>query len=162
ALVSTWSMPWARLAEVVYPNLLGHITWHGQPWYWAARLYPRTAWPFLFSIYAGILVIALAAAGVLTRAKGTPLVLPLCAFSALLALGGNTPLLGWLYRAGIGTSLRYPEKFALLGIFALTVFAAQMRERLRDGDRRLRIAAIAFLAVATATAAVSAAVIDLA
>ena len=152
-VVSTWSMPWAKLAEVVYPNLLGHITWHGQPWYWAARLYPRTASPFLFSIYAGILVIALAVAGAFVRAKGARLVLLLCAFSALLALGGNTPLLGWLYRGGIGTSLRYPEKFALMGIFALIVFAAQMLERLMDGDRRLRNAAIAFLGAATAIAA---------
>jgi hypothetical protein len=151
-IVSTWSMPWAKLAEVVYPNLLGHITWHGEPWYWAARLYPRTASPFLFSIYAGVLVAALAAAGVFVRARGTRLVLLLCALSAAIALGGHTPLLGWLYRAGIGTSLRYPEKFALIGIFALIVFAAQMLERLMDGDASLRRAALAFLGATTAIA----------
>jgi hypothetical protein len=151
-VVSTWSMPWAKLAEVVYPNLLGHVTWHGEPWYWAARLYPRTASPFLFSVYAGILVAALAAAGALARVRGARLVLLLCALSAAIALGGHTPLLGWLYRAGIGTSLRYPEKFALIGIFALLVFAAQMLERLMDGDPRLRRAAIAFLGATTAIA----------
>ena len=150
--VSTWSLPWARLGEIVYPNLLGHVTWHGEPWYWAARLYPRTASPFLSSIYAGLLVAALAVAGGIVRARGARLVLILCVLSAALALGGHTPLLGWLYHAGIGTSLRYPEKFALLGIFPLVVFASQMLERLMDGDRRLRSAAMACLGVATAIA----------
>ncbi len=147
-LVSMWSLPWARLAELFYPNVLGHVG----AWYWGGRLYPRAFSPFLFSIYAGVLVAALAVAGVLVRARGARLVLILCALSLLLALGSHTPLLLWLYRAHLFSSTRYPEKFALLGIFAIIVFAARMLERLMQGDERLRARTIAVLGVVTGIA----------
>jgi hypothetical protein len=146
-VAGAWSLPPLRLGEIVYPNLLGHLSGSS---YWGSALYPRVASPFLGSIYAGLLVAALAIGGTFVRARGGRLVLILCTLSAALALGANAPLLGWLYRAGIGTSLRYPEKFALLGVFPLVVFAAQMFERMMSGDRRLRRAAIAFLGAATA------------
>ena len=147
-LVSAWSLPWARLAEVVYPNVLGHVG----AWYWGGRFYPRTGSPFLCSLYVGVLVAALAVAGILVRARGARLVLVLCALSALLALGSHTPLLLWLYRTHLFATMRYPEKFALLGIFAIIVFAAQMLERLMRGDEALRARAIAVLAVVTGIA----------
>ncbi|HEV2720630.1 MAG TPA: hypothetical protein VG323_11475, partial [Thermoanaerobaculia bacterium] len=147
------SLPWARLAEVIYPNIVGHAGL----WYWGGgRLYPREGSPFLFSLYVGVLVVALAVAGALGRVRGTPLVLVLCGLSALLALGDHTPLLWWLYRSHIMTTIRYPEKFALLGIFPLIVFASQMFERLMSGDGKLRARAIAVLGVVTAVAVVMA------
>jgi hypothetical protein len=151
-VVSVWSLPPLRLGELVYPNLLGHLSLNGVGWYWGGALYPRVASPFLGSLYAGLLVAALAIGGAFVRARGGRLVLILCTLSAAMAFGANTPLLGWIYRAGIGTSLRYPEKFALLGVFPLVVFAAQMFERMMNGDRRLRGAAIAFLGATTAVA----------
>ena len=39
-LVSAWSMPWAKFAELVYPNILGHISIHRVMWYWGGGLYP--------------------------------------------------------------------------------------------------------------------------
>ena len=151
-LVSAWSMPWAKFGEIVYPNILGHISIDRVMWYWGGGLYPGMGSPFLFSIYVGLLVIALAVGGAFVRPRGGRLVLILCAISALLALGGHTPLLRVLYRAGVATSIRYPEKFALLGIFAIIVFASQMLERLMNGDEDLREGTLGFLAAATAIA----------
>jgi hypothetical protein len=151
-LVSAWSMPWAKFGEIVYPNILGHISIKQVMWYWGGGLYTGMGSPFLFSIYVGLLVIALSIGGAFVRPRGGRLVLILCVISALLALGGHTPLLRWLYGAGIATSIRYPEKFAMLGIFALIVFSAQMLERLMAGDEDVREGTLGFLAAATAIA----------
>ena len=155
-LVKAWSMPWAKLAELIYPNILGHIAVDNVMWYWAGGLYPGMGSPFLFSIYPGLAVVALAVAGFLVRPRGWFFVLLLLLFSLLIALGSNTPLLRLLFDAGVATAIRYPEKFVLIGIFALTVFAAQMLQRLLDGDEELRDAAAGF---AMATAFVAAIVV---
>ena len=155
-LVKAWSMPWAKLAELIYPNILGHIAVHNVMWYWGGGLYPGMGSPFLFSIYPGLAVIALAVAGFLVRPRGSIFVLLLLAFSLLIALGSNTPVLKLLFDSGVATSIRYPEKFVLIGVFALTVFAAQMLQRLLDGDDELRDAAAGF---AMATAFVAAVVV---
>ncbi|HEX7704907.1 MAG TPA: hypothetical protein VF701_00450, partial [Thermoanaerobaculia bacterium] len=62
SLVSAWSMPWAKLAEFIFPNVLGHISIDRVMWYWGGGLYPGMGSPFLFNVYSGLLVIALAAA----------------------------------------------------------------------------------------------------
>ncbi len=61
-LVTAWSMPWAKFAEIVYPNILGHISVDGVMWYWGGGLYPGMGSPFLFSIYVGLLTVASASA----------------------------------------------------------------------------------------------------
>ena len=151
-LVKAWSLPWAKLAEVVYPNILGHIAIKRVMWYWAGGLYTGMGSPFLFSIYSGLAVTALAVAGAFARPRGGRFVLILVVFSLLIALGGNTPLLQWLFDAGIATSIRYPEKFILIAIFAVIIFSSRMLQRVMRGDRDLRDAAAGF-ALATATVA---------
>jgi len=151
-LVSAWSMPWAKFAELIYPNILGHISIHQVMWYWGGGLYPGMGSPFLFSVYCGLLLVALAVGGAFVRARGARLVLLICVISSVLALGGHTPLLKLLYRAGIATSIRYPEKFALMGIFALIVFASQMFDRILAGDDGVRDGAAGF-AIATGVVA---------
>jgi hypothetical protein len=153
-LVKAWSMPWAKLAELIYPNVLGHIAVKKVMWYWAGGLYPGMGSPFLFSIYPGLAVMALAVGGALMRPRGGRFVLILIVFSVVIALGGHTPLLKFLYDLGIATSIRYPEKFVLIAVFAITVFAAQMLQRLLDGDDELRDAAAGF-ALATAVVALA-------
>ncbi|HUP44673.1 MAG TPA: hypothetical protein VM779_04085 [Thermoanaerobaculia bacterium] len=154
ALVQTWSMPWAKLLELVYPNVLGRAG--VEMAYWGARLYePRTS-PFVYSIYPGLAAAALAAAAFFARPRGGRFVLGLVALSVLMAAGGHTPLLRFLYDAGIATSVRYPEKFILLAIFAISVLAARMLAGALEGDERIRAAAAAFaLATALLAAAVS-------
>ena len=93
---------------------------------------------FLFSIYMGLLAAAMVVGGVFVRPRGGRLVLLIVSFSTLLALGGNTPLLRGLYGLGVASAVRYPEKFALMGLFALLVFAAMLLDRLLAGDQRVR------------------------
>jgi len=146
SLVSAWSLPWAKLAEVIYPNFLGHISIERTMWYWGGGLYPGMGSPFLFSIYSGLLVAALSMAAFFVKPRGGRFVLILCLFSLSIALGSHTPLLKLLYDSGIATSIRYPEKFILVAIFALIVFSSRLFDRLLDGDDALREAAMGFVA----------------
>lgn len=153
SLVSAWSFPWAKLAELIYPNFLGHMSVKQVTWYWAGGLYTGMGSPFLFSIYSGLLVTALAVGALFVKPRGGRFVLLLSTFSLLIALGGHTPLLKWLYDAGVATSIRYPEKFALIGIFAIILFAAQQLDRMLAGDDAIREAAMGFVAATTMVAA---------
>jgi len=153
-LVSAWSFPWAKLAELIYPNFLGRMSVDQVTWYWAGGLYTGMGSPFLFNIYSGLLITALAIGAIFVKPRGGRFVLILCAFSLLIALGGHTPLLRWLYDAGIATSIRYPEKFALIGIFAIIIFASQLLDKMLDGDEEIREAAMGFVAATTLVAAV--------
>jgi hypothetical protein len=153
-LVSAWSMPWSKLGELIFPNILGHISVGRIMYYWGGGLYPGMGSPFVFSIYVGLATAALVIAGVFVRPRGGRFVLLICIVSALFALGGHTPLLKWLYNAHIATSIRYPEKFALMGIFAMIIFACQMLERMLDGDDAVRDGAIGFALAATTVAAI--------
>ncbi|HUP44672.1 MAG TPA: YfhO family protein [Thermoanaerobaculia bacterium] len=155
-LVEAWSTPWGKLIEFVFPNFLGHVQRDGDIRYWGGRLYAPMGAPFLFSIYPGLAVVALAAAGFVRRTRGTSFVAAVTVISLLLALGSHTPLLRLLYDAGVATKIRYPEKFLLMAIFVLTVFAASVCERLLDEDKAIRSAAAGFaLATALTAAAMS-------
>lgn len=151
SLVTAWSMPWARPLEIIFPHVFGHIYEKGTH-YWASGLYPGTGSPFLFSIYGGILLAALLAGSLALRPRGGRYVVGLAAVSALLALGGHTPLFRFLYDAGVAKSVRYPEKWMFIGLFALLVFGAMMFDRLIEGDRRLIDGAIGFTAAVTLVA----------
>ena len=154
SLVSAWSMPWAKYAELIYPNFLGHISIQRVMWYWAGGLYPGMGSPFLFNVYGGLLITALAVSALFVRPRGGRLVLLLFILSSLIALGGHTPVLHWLYKLHIAQSIRYPEKFILVGIFAATVLATQMLDRMLGGDRDIRDAAMGFVLATTLVAAV--------
>lgn len=152
SLVSAWSFPWAKLSELIYPNFLGRMSVDRVTWYWAGGLYTGMGSPFLFNIYSGLLVTALAVGAIFVKPRGGRFVLILCAFSLLMALGGHTPFLRFLYDAGIATSIRYPEKFALIGIFAIIVFASQLFDKMLDGDDAIRESAMGFVAATTMVA----------
>ncbi|HEY0370872.1 MAG TPA: YfhO family protein [Thermoanaerobaculia bacterium] len=154
SLVSAWSMPWAKFAEIIYPNFLGYISIDRVMWYWGGGLYPGMGSPFLFSIYSGLLITALGIGAFFVRPRGGRFVLILVFLSLLMALGGNTPFLKILYEAGIATGIRYPEKFLLVAVFALVVFASQLFDRMLAGDDAIRDAALGFIAATTIVAAV--------
>jgi len=149
SLVEAWSMPWAKYGEMIFPNFLGHISIERVMYYWAGGLYSGMGSPFLFSVYVGLAVMALAVAGAFVRPRGGRLVIVIFVVSSLFALGGHTPFLKWMYKAGVATSIRYPEKFILMALFALIIFAAQMLERIFDGDENVRAGALGFAAAAT-------------
>jgi hypothetical protein len=154
SLVEAWSMPWAKFGEMIFPNILGHISIDRVMFYWGGGLYKGMGSPFLFSVYTGVAVIALAVAGAFVRPRGGRLVLLIFVVSSIIALGGHTPILKWMYQAGIATSIRYPEKFILMAIFALIVFASQMLDRIFGGDENVRAGALGFTVAATMVAAV--------
>jgi hypothetical protein len=149
SLVEAWSMPWAKFAEVIYPNVLGHLSVKNVMLYYGSGLYPGMGSPFLFSIYCGLAVTALAIAGAFSRPRGGRLVLLIVLVSVILALGGNTPVLKWLFNAHIATSIRYPEKFILMAMFVAFVFASQMLQRALDGDFAVRDTAAGFVLATT-------------
>lgn len=148
-LVTAWSMPPLKPVELLFPHVMGHISHQGTMWFWGGGLYPGMGSPFIYSIYIGFFAIALVAGAFLTPRRAAWPVALVLAISALLALGGNTPLYRFLYDAGIGTSMRYPEKFATMGLFVLIVFAALAFDRLMRGDEELRASIVGFVAGTT-------------
>jgi hypothetical protein len=154
SLVEAWSLPWSKLLELVYPNILGHISINRVMWYWGGGLYSGMGSPFLFSIYSGLLVGALLVGAIFVRPRGGRYVLIVILFSLIVALGGHLPFLHLLYKAGIVTSIRYPEKFILMAIFASIVFASQMLDRMLDGDHAIADGALGFLLATTVIAAI--------
>jgi hypothetical protein len=141
--VRSWSMPSVRPAEVALPGAFGRVWREEETAYLGAVLYSPRPLPFLFSVYAGMLGCCLAAAGIRAKLPGTGLLLAVAAISFILALGDHTPLLRWLYDAGIASSFRYAEKFAIMGLLALMVYQARAFDALLDDPRRLgRTAAV--------------------
>ena len=131
-VVTLWSTPFARIAELVFPNAITP---------YAADLYPDRRTPFFPSIYPGLLIATLLVAGLIVRARGAVLTAAILAVSWLLAAGHHTPLWRWLYDAGLARGVRYPEKFLLMGVFAAIVFGARMLDAERVRTIAMRVAA---------------------
>lgn len=152
-MASRWSLPFERLPELVYPTLLGRHIAQDPSRYWGSGLYGgKVNIPFYYSIYSGLLLTVLAAAGLLVRARGSVLVLTIFGLSIVLAAGTHTPLFRILYDSGVAATTRYPEKFVLMLVFTLLVFGAQMLDRLLVSDARIRRMALACTAVITVVA----------
>lgn len=147
SVASYWSLPPQRLGELLYPNLFGHMSRGDRMLFWGTSLYPREVSPYLYNLYSGLLIAVLAIAGFATRSRGWKLAAALIAASILLALGAHTPLLRVLYDAGF-QFIRYFEKFMFFGLVAMIIFAAAVFQRLLDGDRRVRSAAMITTAIA--------------
>ena len=154
--VVSWSMPAARLAELFNPNFLGHQMLNGRAVYWGAGLYGERGLPFVRSVYPGVLMAVLALAGAIAGVRGRRLTGILVALSVLLALGAHTPLWRWLYDLGLARSIRYPEKFILMALFALVVFGARVLDGVLAGDERtIRVARRTAAAVAIVLGAIA-------
>ncbi len=139
--VTSWSMPVARLVELFNPNFLGHQLLNGRAVYWGSVLYGDRGLPFVRSIYPGLVLTVLALTGFLAKVRGRALLSVLLVLSVLLALGSHTPLWRALYETGLARSIRYPEKFILMGFFALIVYGARVLDRALAGDEEVLRAA---------------------
>jgi hypothetical protein len=122
AVATHWSMPPVRLAELIWPATFGSATPDAILSWGSSRLYPEEGIPFYFSIYPGIVSMLLVAAGFIRRVRGAGLTALVAIVSFVMAMGKYGPLFPLFYRLGMH-SLRYPEKFAVAGIFALSAFA---------------------------------------
>jgi hypothetical protein len=147
---SYWSLPIGRLLEFIFPAFFGTIEANGA-FYWGSALYESQQGPLIVSLYAGLIAAAMAAAGVVTRIRGWRVFLVAFIAPLLVAFGHHTPLYRLLYDIGIARLIRYPEKFAIMSVFALVIFSSYAFEGYLCGDQRLRRVALAFTAAATAS-----------
>lgn len=155
AIVSKWSTPLQRLGEIFYPHFLGYATPESYRLYFGTELYSDAQSAFFYSIYSGLAITVLAFAGLVARVRGAGLFLAIGVTSVLLAAGDFTPLLRILYDLGIAQSSRYPEKFTIMGVFALVVFGAKMLDELLRGNERVRRASLIVAGAVTAFAAIA-------
>jgi hypothetical protein len=135
-VVANWSTPPIRFVELILPGVLRHIT--------AANgsavittIYPFRADAYLTEIYASLLIVLLAVAGVFAGVRGRWLFLGTTAASVIAAMGEHTPLLQILYDIRLVSAVRFPEKFILTAAFAMAVWSAIVFDRLLAGDRRV-------------------------
>lgn len=149
-----WSLPPVRLLELVLPRVMGHTDRGTDAAYWGAAAYPSKRFPLIYSIYPGLLIATLAAAA-LARPRPARFVWAGAGLLGyLLALGGHAPF--WMILRGaapISAALRYPEKFAVVTCFAVTVLAALGFDDVASGRRRARQWAVAVLVGAATLAA---------
>jgi hypothetical protein len=157
AEATEWSTPPLRLAEPLFPEVLGRWMYERTAVYASAELFGDHTQPLFYSVYAGLAVGVLAMAGLIARMRGALLFAILALTSAALALGGHSPLFRLLYETGVLRFVRFPEKFLTMGTFVAVVFAACVLERLLSGDPRLRRAAL-YVASAVSLFALAAAV----
>jgi hypothetical protein len=118
-VLSVWSLPPGRLANLLVPHLFGsplpvNSSW-AAPWMSDGRFW-------FASLYLGALAVPLAALGLAER-RGRGVALALAAFG-LLAVGAHTPVLGALVRVVPPFGwFRFAEKYALHASLALAVLA---------------------------------------
>jgi hypothetical protein len=146
------SMPPARPIELIFPSFMGRRT-HSGALDWGASFYRRSTGPYLLDLYVGLVAAVLLIAGWIERKRGAIFVAVMALLSYIIAIGDHTPLLGFLHEAGLFRSIRYPEKFALLGVFTAIVFGARMFDEAFRGDRQLaRVAIVVASLIAVAAA----------
>jgi hypothetical protein len=128
-----WSMPPARLAEVVFPRFFGDPTRNLEGRYFGWKLEDRD-YPYVESIYPGLLLAVLGAAALIRwriprRAAWALAVLA----GVFLALGRHNPVYEALREAvPLLAVLRFPEKFAILAVLALALAGVLGWQRLLD------------------------------
>jgi hypothetical protein len=133
-VVANWSTPPIRLIELILPGVLRHVAAaNGSAL--ITTIYPFRADAYLTEIYAGLLIVLLALAGVLAGVRGRWLFLATTAASVIVAMGEHTPLLRILFDTGLFSAVRFPEKFLLTAAFAIAVWSAIVFDRLLAGDR---------------------------
>jgi hypothetical protein len=135
-VVANWSTPPIRLVELILPGVLRHVAAaNGNAL--ITTIYPFRADAYLTEIYAGLLIVLLAVAGVFAGVRGRWLFLGTTAASVIVAMGDHTPLLQLLYETHLFSAVRFPEKFLLTAAFAIAVWSAIAFDRLMAGDARV-------------------------
>jgi Bacterial membrane protein YfhO len=132
-IATTWSMPPARLVEVVFPHFFGDPIRDVEGLFFGWNLNDRD-FPYVLSVYPGFLLVVLGVSALLLwripRRAAWSLSL---AVGGGLALGRHNPLFAGLRDAipvlGI---LRYPEKFIVLAVLALALAGVLGWQRLLD------------------------------
>ncbi|HEV7509663.1 MAG TPA: hypothetical protein VGS07_32625 [Thermoanaerobaculia bacterium] len=157
AVAADWSMPPARLIETVFPRFFGDgaRSLEGLFFGWTLN---DGHYPYVESLYPGLLLTVLGVAALARRGiprRGAWFLA--CAGGWFLALGRHNPAYGWLRRAFPPLAvLRYPEKFAVLGVLVLALAGILGWQRLLE-ERRAGRPESAGLPLALALAVLAAA-----
>ncbi|MBP1642958.1 MAG: hypothetical protein H6Q03_1627 [Acidobacteria bacterium] len=156
---ASWSLPPARALELIEPRAFGDPLRFGEGLHFGWGIHDR-AYPFVISLYPGLVVLVLGAAGLLRAGiPGRRAWLAIAALGAVLALGRHLPVYELLFRyLPPFSSVRYPEKFVLLAGAALVFAAAlELERRLAEREAGRRGGADLPLALAGVVAALAAA-----
>ena len=145
---SNWSMPFTRLAEVVYPEVFRVLPGEGGQ-HALSGMYPFRIDAYISEIYLGLLPAVLLIAGLVAWNRIARWSVIAALPFVVLALGSHTPLWRMLYDGGIVSSIRYPEKFILGALFVVLTGSLFLLQKLIEGDRALRKAAIGVVTVWT-------------
>ncbi|MFL6193422.1 MAG: hypothetical protein ACJ75H_04580 [Thermoanaerobaculia bacterium] len=154
-----WSMPPERLAEIVFPRVLGDPTRNLEGLYFGWRLEDRD-YPYVESLYPGLLLAVLGVAALIRWRIPRRAAWALAILAGLfLALGRHNPVFEAVREAvPVLSVLRFPEKFAVLSVLALAFAGVLGWQRLLDerDEGRPQTAdfplAIALVALAAAVA----------
>lgn len=133
---SRYSLAPVRLLHLVLPNDFSDPAYR-----FGDRLQLTSVEPWLYSVYLGVVPLAVAAYAALDRARRKEVALwaGLSLTGLVLALGKHTPLFGWLHGFVPGASLfRFPEKFFLLTGLGFAMLVAHGFERALGPGRRGR------------------------
>ena len=148
--VMSWSMHPTKVLDMVFAEIFGRYS-TDVSFYWASRFHPPFPDPFTLSFYPGLLMTGFIIAGFIRRTRGWQIAAILAGLSYLAAIGWRGPIFPLLYSLGM-RSVRYPEKFWISGVFALTVFAAFA---LDDTLRTARAARVTFALIAVVAGAIA-------
>jgi hypothetical protein len=151
AWTAFWSMPSLRIFDLLAPNALGP---------WVLPSYQPKTGPYLASLYPGLLVTVLAGAACILRFRRLFPWLALALFGYLLALGKFFPLWIVLRKLPLLSSIRFPEKFALLLVLPVVIASAYGFDYIVRGPARPRGILVRILALLGGVAALVAVVLS--
>jgi Bacterial membrane protein YfhO len=136
-----WSLQPIRLLELVVPRLFGDPTRLSPESWWGRWLF-EGGYPFLLSVYIGVIPCLLAAlsllrdGGGMRRRRGLGV---MALAGLLLALGSHGVLARNLFLHVPGAQhLRYPERFLLVSLLAIALLAGLGLTRLLAAPQHLR------------------------
>ena len=156
-----WSMPPVRALDLLSPNVLGHVEPGNEKQYWGRSLYPQRESPYFFSLYPGLAVTLLAFAAWRHRFRALVPWIAVAGFGYLLALGDHFALWRLLRNLPLLSSIRFPEKYALLFSLPVVVTSAYGFDQVVMGGRAARQRLARLLAGLAVVAALAAAAIAL-
>lgn len=151
ASLSYWSLEPLSLVQLFFPHSSSFVA--EQDAGGLGRILERSV-PWILSLYLGLLPFCLAFGGAAYLRDRRAWIF-VVAIGALLALGSNAPVLGWIHAIapGVVGKFRYPEKFYFLVHVAVVVLAAggtqALLERHPGATRAIHATAISLLVLAT-------------
>jgi len=154
ATFSAWSLNPKRISEMILPGFLGSTAAATTRGYWGFRL-ESTGFPFILSVYFGIVPLFCASFGIGGTRRNKALALLACV-GFLLSIGSYLPGFRNLYEHfRILAVARYPIKFLALALLPVSLIVASGFERIFEPEpkRQRRAATALWIAALTLTCA---------